>query len=109
MMKFDFVFKHMSTSEAVVDYASARLEKLHKFEMKPVHAHWIFSVQRHEQTAEVILSGPHVRFQAKATCDDMYEAIDLAVQKVAKQLAKRKSRVVEHKGPIPKIVTPKAG
>lgn len=102
-MKYDFVFKHMNTSEAVVEYVEEVMEKLHKFEMKPVHAHWVFSVQRHEHTAEVILTGPQIRFQAKATADDMYNAVDMALTKVGKQLAKKKSRVIEHKG------MPKAG
>ncbi|MEQ1875571.1 MAG: ribosome-associated translation inhibitor RaiA [Bdellovibrionia bacterium] len=103
MMKYDFVFKHMNTSEAVVTYVEEVMEKLHKYEMKPVHAHWVFSVQRHEHTAEIILTGPQVRFQAKATASDMYEAVDLALSKVAKQLAKKKAKVTDHKG------MPKAG
>ena len=109
MMKFDFVFKHMSTSEAVVEHAQQSLEKLHKYEMKPVHAHWVFSVQRHEQTAEVILSGPQVRFQARATANDMYEAIDMAIHKVGKQLAKKKARVQHHKVDLARAKVPKAG
>jgi putative sigma-54 modulation protein len=109
MMKSDFAFKHMSTSDAVIEHAQQGLEKLHKYELKPVHAHWVFSVQRHEHTAEVILTGPDVRFQAKATSDDMYDAIDLAVHKVGKQLAKRKDRVTEHKGIVPRAGVPKAG
>jgi putative sigma-54 modulation protein len=109
MMKFDFAFKHMSTSEAVVEYAQKCLEKLHKYEMKPVHAHWVFSVQRHEHTAEVVLTRPQMRFQAKATTHDMYEAIDLAIHKVAKQMAKKKARVADHKGDLPATGIPKAG
>lgn len=102
MMKYDFVFKHMNTSEAVVAYVEQEMERLHKYEMKPVHAHWVFSVQRHEHSAEIILTGPQIRFQARATSNDMYEAIDLAIQKVGKQLAKKKSRTIEHKGGLPR-------
>jgi putative sigma-54 modulation protein len=102
MMKYDFVFKKMSTSEAVVDYVEKGMEKLHKYEMKPSHAHWVFSVQRHEHSAELILTGPQLQFQAKATANDMYEAIDLALHKVGKQMAKKKSRTIDHKGGLPR-------
>ena len=45
--------------------------------------------------------------QAKATTADMYESVDLAMKKVAKQLAKNKDKVTHHKGGIQKGALPK--
>lgn len=106
-MKSEFVFKHIDHSDALVEYAEKRIEKLNKHEMKPTHARWVFSMQRHERRVDVSLHGAQINFQATATTDDLYASVDMAVDKLSKQLAKKKHRVQDHThGPQPQPYAP---
>lgn len=95
-MKTEFTFKHFDSSEALVTYTQEKLEKLEKYEFKPVHAHWVFSIQRHECKAEVTIVGPLTQIKATATTRDFYDSVDSALGKLEKQLKKIKDKVKNH-------------
>jgi putative sigma-54 modulation protein len=99
-MQFQFSFKHMDTSPALQTYAEAKLrERIAKFVSKPIAAHLMFSVQRHQHTAHLSLeAGDGFDLQVEHTSEDMYATVDQLVDKLTRQLQKHKEKLKEHKG-----------
>lgn len=96
-MKSEFVFLHLDHSDSLQEYAEKRIQKLNKFEMSPVHCHWIFSAQRQDKLVELVVAGKNTQLTAKATSEDLYKSIDLVVDKMFKQMEKKKE-VTKGKG-----------
>lgn len=96
-MEFKFTFKHLEPLQSITDYAQGRFEKLEKFAMsKEMKIHFIFSVQREDQTAEVLIDYGTNHYTATAKDPTLYTAIDKAVEKVERQLLKHKEKVQNH-------------
>jgi putative sigma-54 modulation protein len=96
-MKNEFVFLHLDHSDALQDYAVKRVEKLSKFEVAPVHCHWVFSAQRQDRQVELVIAGKNTQLTAKAVSEDLYKSIDMVVDKMFKQMEKKKE-VTKSKG-----------
>ncbi len=99
-MQFQFSFRHMDTSAALQTYAEDKLrERIEKFVTKPIAAHVLFSVQRHQHTAHLSLeAGDGFDIQVETTSGDMYASVDELVDKLTTQLKKHKEKLKDHKG-----------
>lgn len=96
-MKFDIRFKGIEYSDALASHAEDRLEKLQKFELKPVRVNVTFSCERHLKQAEAYVQGLNSSFRAKATGDSYYDCLDEVARKLSKQMAKEKAKVQHHR------------
>ena len=56
----------------------------------------ILSVEKETQIAEAIVSVPGVEIVAKADDRDLYVAIDLMEEKLARQIRKHKNKLKDH-------------
>ena len=97
-MRINFTFRHMDSSEALKDHASAKLSRLERFEDREMAIDAVFSMEKFQKTAEFKVSGAHGTFLQTETRDDMFEAIDIAIDKLDRQLARSKERRKHHKG-----------
>lgn len=96
-MKVDFTFKHVDSSEALMEYASDRIEKIAKFELKPMDVHFTISMQRHECIVDVSVLEGRRKFKAQAITNDFYRAVEMVVNKLTRQMSKDKRRLKHHK------------
>ncbi len=97
-MKVDFNFKHVDSSDALMDYASERMEKLTRFELKPMDVQFTVSMEsRHECKIEVHVVEGRRKFKAEAVSDDFYRSVEMVINKLSRQLSKDKGRVKHHK------------
>lgn len=97
-MKLDFNFKHVDYSDALVDYASNRIMKLTRFELKPMDVQFTVSMEsRHECKIEVNVNEGRRKFKAEAVSDDFYRSVEMVINKLSRQLSKDKGRVKHHK------------
>src|SRR5262245_56291825 len=97
-MQFKFTFKHLEALDSIKDYAQNRVDKVEKFSLrKPSRSHFIFSVQKQDQVAELIVDAGPVHFTAVAKDESLYTAIDKVVDKMQRQLSKRKEKIQNHK------------
>jgi ribosomal subunit interface protein len=97
-MKVSFTFRHMTNSESLSSYGEDKIRKLFKFEMKPSWAEIIVNAQKHHlKQIEVKVVGKDMRFVAKAEGFDIHQVLDDAIDKIARQMHKRKSKVQNHK------------
>lgn len=96
-MQLTFKFLHVDRSESLIEFATQRIARVEKFELKPTEACFKISYQRHQVRVELGLRGPNLYLRAEATTDNFYEAIDQAVDKIQTQMSKRKCKVKKHK------------
>jgi putative sigma-54 modulation protein len=96
-------FRHMEATPALRQYAEQKVARCYKLMHRPVEAHVVLSVNKRRHIAEIILSGEHLHVNATEETGDLYSAIDLAMDKIERQLrrliTKRKTR--KHELPAP--------
>lgn len=97
-MKIDFTFRQMDSSERLKRHTSEKLDRLTRFEDREMSVHVTFSVEKYNKTVEFQITGSHGSFVSSEVREDMYEAIDLAVDKMDRQLARDKEKRKHHKG-----------
>lgn len=96
-MKVDFSFKHVDVSDSLMEYAQERLEKLEKFELKPMDVHFTVSMHKHECIVECAMIEGRRKFRAEAVSDDFYRSVEMVINKLWRQLSKDKRRLKHHK------------
>lgn len=89
-MQINIVARHLELTPAITDYVRKKVEKCHKYFDKLVWTQVILSVEKYRQLAEIIVHAGRTTFRAKEESIDLYAAIDLAVDKIDKQLKKYK-------------------
>jgi putative sigma-54 modulation protein len=96
-MKIDFNFKHVDISEALKEHAIDRIGRLAVFEHRPMFVHVVVSAERHECYVEIRAKEGRRDFKATAVSDDFYSSVDLCVDKLERQVAKKKRQVRAHR------------
>ncbi len=97
-MQVNVTFRRLDSSKALKDYVSQKLGKMDKFFYGFVEANVILSVEKHRHKAEIIIKGDRTTLSSAEEKEDMYEAIDLVVDKIERQVKKYKSKIRERKG-----------
>ena len=103
-------FRHMEATDALRQYAEHKVARVYKLMRRPIEAHVVLSVNKRRHVAEIILSGEHLHVNATEETGDLYSAIDLAMDKIERQVAKavtkRKTRKHELPAPAAKASVP---
>ncbi len=97
-MKVHFTFRHMDSTQELKDHTVDKLSKLERYEDREMTVHAIFTTEKHNKQVEFTLNGSGTQFVAHEAREDMYEAIDVAVDKLDRQLNKDKEIRKHHKG-----------
>ena len=96
-MQVTVTFKHMNSTEALRSYAAEKSERFAKYLVEPVEVHWFLSVEKIRHIAEATIAAKDVSIKACEVAEDMYSAIDMALEKLEKQVRKHKEKVKNHK------------
>jgi len=97
-MQILVTFRHLEPTPPLRSYAEEKLERVKKYLRRPVEAHVILSVSKERHVAEITLKADHHTMFAEETTQDLYSAIDLAVDKLEHQAQKLHERTRHHKG-----------
>jgi putative sigma-54 modulation protein len=97
-------FRHMDTTPALRRYAETKVQRIHKLMRRPIEAHVILEVSKRRHIAEITLSGEHLHVTAKEATADLYSAIDLAMDKVERQIRKHVSKRLSHRHDTPPLM-----
>ena len=90
-------FRHIEATEALRQYAEHKVARVYKLMRRPIEAHVVLSVTKRRHVAEIILSGEHLHVNATEETGDLYSAIDLAMDKIERQIQKRVTKRKAHK------------
>lgn len=94
-MKSRVTFRHMKPSEPIREYVDEKVGKLDKLlDENNCEAHVVLSVEKLEQLAHLeLIIGGALRVRADERSENMYSSIDLAVDKLVKQVKRYRSKV----------------
>ena len=96
-MQTAVTFKNIDTSPHFREYIESKLSRLDKLLDNPGMADVTLRVEKLRHVAEVSLTSQRLAIHASEENDDMHAAIDLVVDKVKKQINKKKDRMREHR------------
>ena len=99
-IRVSVTFRHTQPTEALKQYAEQKMHRVGKYFSKPLGAHVILAVDAKErQVAEVELHTHGTMILGKEQHQDLYAAIDLAIDKIERQIKKQKTKTkVQRKG-----------
>ncbi len=92
-MLLNFVGKNIELTESLKNMAEKKFSKLDKYFSEEAEARVVFSTVREQQTVEVTIFLPKTIIRAEETTDDMYSSMDNAVDALARQIRKHKTKL----------------
>src|SRR3954470_17254910 len=97
-MQLNITFRHFEPIDSLKNYAREKVDRAEKYLDKAGEAHVVLSLERHLHHADItITSGPFV-LRGRERSEDMYASIDLAMDKIERQLRRYKERLKHHHG-----------
>ncbi len=98
-MNITVTARHMELTEALRQHAIARVEEALAEFTRVTDVHVILDVQKKiNHVAEIDVRGKnHIHVEADETTTDMYASLDMAAEKVARQLRKLRDKIQDHK------------
>ncbi len=92
-MNVTFTGRHIEVTDALRQYATEKLKRLHRHYDKITNIHVIFGVEKLIQRAEATLHVPHGGvIHAQSESGDMYGSIDDLFEKLERQVAKHREK-----------------
>jgi putative sigma-54 modulation protein len=96
-MKVEVTGRHVSVTEALKSYAAGKVERFSKLNKRILDVHVILSVDGKDSIVEVLANlARGGQLAANERHESMYAAIDLASDKLMRQLQKLKEKVKDH-------------
>lgn len=92
-MQVAVTFRHMDPSAPLRDYATEKVVKVKKYLEDPIECHVVLSVEKHRHAAEVTIVADGFKINGQETTGDMYSAIDIAVDRIEKQIKKYRDKL----------------
>ena len=80
-------------TDAIATYAEGKLDKVERYFKENLEAHVVCKTYKDHHRVEVTIPTKFYTMRAEVSDDDMYAAIDLAIDKLESQIRKHKSRV----------------
>jgi putative sigma-54 modulation protein len=96
-MQVHFTFRNVEPSEAVKNYAREKIGKMQKYLRAPLEADVVLSTERHLHCVELSIRADGDRFAGTVESEDMYASIDLAMDKVDRQIREAKALETDRK------------
>lgn len=96
-MQISITTRHFEADERTKKILSEKIEKLEKYFSKIISVRVVLIKESYRHIAEITLSAKDMQLAAKETEQDLHSAIDMALHKLEKQLARMRDKAKEHK------------
>ena len=97
-MQLNITFRHLDPIDSLKNYAREKVERVNKYLDKATEAHVTLSVERHLHHADISIHSGNYLLRGREKSEDMYASIDLAMDKIEKQLKRYKEKLKHHHG-----------
>jgi len=94
-MKLSFTARHFKAPERLKDYAEKKVKRLEKYYDGILDCEVVLDYEKLLQVAEIIVRVYGTRLTVVEKSDDIFKSIDLAVDKMERQLKKYKEKLRE--------------
>ncbi len=92
-MKFNIIGRKMSVSEKKTDYITKKIGKLDKFFKTEPEARIVIGSEKDKEYIEATICSDGLMVRAESRQDDIYSAIDKAVDIIERQIRKNKTKL----------------
>ncbi len=89
MMQINVSFRHIEPSDPLKLYVEDKLSRVRKYLEEPIEAHVVLKVEKFRHIAEVSIEASGLRLNGAEETDDMYSSIDLLVDSLEGQAARK--------------------
>ena len=96
-MQTSVTFKNIDPSDHLKAYVSDKLDRLDKYLDNPAEANVVLAVEKFRHIAEINIAGDRLTIIGSEETNDMYSAIDMALDKLEKQIKKSKQKIRERR------------
>jgi putative sigma-54 modulation protein len=97
-MQLNITFRNLDPSDALKEYAKEKVERVHKYLDRAGGAHVVLSLERHLHHADITIQSGAFLLRGREKSEDMYASIDLAMDKIERQLRRYKEKLKNHHG-----------
>ncbi len=103
-MQVRFTARHYKSPDRLKEYAEKKVQKLEKYYDGIINCEVILDYEKLLQVAEINLDVYNQRLVAIEKSEDVYKSIDLAVDKLKRQLKRYKEKLKDHSNTKPSIL-----
>ena len=96
-MQTSVTFKNLDPSEPLKAYVTEKLDRFDRLLDNPAEASVVLSVEKFRHIAEISITGDRLNIIGREEINDMYSAIDMALDKLEKQIKKSKQKIRERR------------
>ncbi len=96
-MQTSVTFKNVDPSDHLKAYVSDKLDRFDKYLDNPAEASVVLTVEKFRHIAEINITGDKLTIIGSEETNDMYSAIDMALDKLEKQIKKSKQKIRERR------------
>jgi putative sigma-54 modulation protein len=97
-MNLNITFRHLDPAESLKNYAREKVERVNKYLDKAGEAFVVLSIERHLHCADIRIHSGNFLLRGRERSEDMYASIDLAMDKIERQLKRYKEKIKTHHG-----------
>lgn len=97
-MQMNITFRHLDPIDSLKNYAREKVERVNKYLDKATESHVVLSLERHLHLADITIQSGTFVLRGKEKSEDMYASIDLAMDKIERQLKRYKEKLKSHHG-----------
>ena len=99
-MQTSVTFKNIDPSDHLKSYVSDKLDRFDKYLDNPAEANVVLAVEKFRHIAEINIAGDRLTIIGSEQTNDMYSAIDMALDKLEKQIKKSKEKIRERRASL---------
>lgn len=88
--------RNVAVTEAMKNYAIDKMSKIERFSNRIIDVTITMDIQKLEHRCDIDVRVNHVKIRSHGVASDMYAAIDIAVDKLTRQVVRYKKKLVEH-------------
>src|SRR5215472_18049266 len=97
-MRLNITFRNLDATDALKQYASEKIDRVQKHLDRAGEAHIVLSLERHLHHADISIHAGTFLLRGREKSEDMYASIDLAMDKIERQVLRYKEKLKHHHG-----------
>lgn len=96
-MQVSITGRHISVTDNVKTHVEEKLERCLGVFPRIESVHVILDKETHNSICEVVIQGAsHIRLSSKEKSENLYDAIDRAIEHAERQMRKQRDKIQEH-------------
>ncbi|MBI4402150.1 MAG: ribosome-associated translation inhibitor RaiA [Nitrospirae bacterium] len=96
-MRITITGRHVKVTPGLRRYIETRMTRLQRYGAKVGDVQVVLGVEKYRHTAEAVLTLNGAVIQSKASTNEMHASLDQLLNKISRQVQKRKEKLIDHK------------